>query len=238
MAEDTLRKGYPDYQRVQNVDQPEPLFFSVLGKEGVQATARMDMGRYQTLCGEVLCNERFCRVRILWYATRTEGSPIGERTFFLGGPAGGTSANIRLVNMGPWCEVRVENTVAGAFSFFGTFFGSTRIYPIEFVTTTGVLVEGQNIFGGAGSIERFPPTIFAGPARAMVFAEGASVAFMDIQYLNASNEYRTIDRLVAPAGALVVSTLVCPATTWKAFISSEGAQTVKFALTPFTTGSD
>jgi hypothetical protein len=230
-------RGYPDYQRVENWDGPEALTnFGVLNTGKVES-AIVECSRYGYLTGCVGVGVNQVVLNVEYFYDEAGANFIGIRQLILD-PQTLNTGQVNLPNLGPFIKVIVKPTSETTkWEGFIRLFLSNRLSPTELRLPVPLLAEGTQAFGSAGSVIVPLAGYFSGPARALVYAGGASTAFLDIEAATFIGTWVLVDRTVATSGTLVVSTAVLPSTAVRINVQSSGANTVKYALTPFTSGS-
>lgn len=230
-------RGYKDWQREENWDGPFVVQQSAVAHSGAFTTAMAQASRYGYLMGLVNVEEHSVLMTAEWFADVAGTEPLGHRNIVLNAAAV-TPAQLHLTNLGPF--VRLTFTPSGGeptYKLTGRLFLTNRLTLPELSSANPVLANGGITFGGAGELLWQQGIYFAGPVEALVFAEGASVAYLRIMATTELGVEEEVDRVVAPAGDLVVQRVVFPLSAVNLKVVSGGAQHVRFSLTPFVTGS-
>jgi hypothetical protein len=231
-------RGYDDYQRITNFDTNilvsqdtgvgHPHIFGPI----------IDVSRYAYVGisnTEILSQHVFA---LSWFTDLAGDAVLGLRQFGFDA-AILQSAQMRIVNLGPFVAPEWINNGAVNYHAQTQLFASNRVYPTEFVPHWPNLVDKQGIAIGAGGTDTVYPTdYYSGPAHVSVYGNVAGL-FVSLQYLNIAFAWRAMETFQSTSITFLTTyATILPAGAWRLFVSNPGAAgNYSVIVTPSTTGS-
>lgn len=231
-------RGFPDYQRLVNRDSGPVYDYSpVLGNATIDLGVQ-DCSRYGYLGGQITDVVSSHLIQFTWYADVAHTKIIGIRELVISKNMGG-GAFLRLVNLGPFVQVKLFPLGVANFKAQGVLFFTDRYHPLEFIPTTPTLINIANDPIGAGATNTYNPgDYYAGPVRIAMFASITPSQFA-VQRVDSTGALNPVDVTAPVVSTWTVITTVVPAGAWQMLVTNQsaGAGSVHVHVTPSMTGS-
>lgn len=229
-------RGYDDYQRTANMDDPVLFAESAVVHSLNFTTPVLDVQRYAYIGGFDNVSTAMCNVEIAWWLTPSGTQNAGQRNWTLDSVVDAI-AQYRIINLGPFVTFTWATTLAGAFTHSCRLFPTNRQFPVEMIPTAGLLVDQQATTIGASSTNtHYPQSHYAGPVDVW-FECAASPLSVTLLSLTTAGSYDPFSRFDTATGNNAETRTVPPG-AWRVDIGNSGAATsYNLTVTPSTTGS-
>jgi hypothetical protein len=231
-------RGYSDYQRISNYDSGSLFSFGGVTRNASIASGIFDVSRFGYLGGTLQESQSQCDVLLQWFLDANGTITVAQREFILSSliPA---RAQIRLPNLGPFCQQIVSPVGGVNYTCACQLFATNRVHPLEFIPRNAIVVDQQNAsLGASANVGVYPNDYYAGPVG--VWFECGQNAAWAVETLLSNNVWDVLFNSATIAGATNTYTeIVTPPGAWRAIVgnSTAVATTFNLAFTPTTTGS-
>lgn len=231
--------GYPDGQRVSNLDGPLVINTSENNWTGAWSPpANIDVSRYDGIQVGGTCTLGAVALYLQWSADQAGQIILGERTIVISANMGQRFAfNVR--NLGPWLNVTVTAIQAQASTFSLAAMPSNRTGAVEAYAAEPILISVQGTTVNPGVPQTFwPSSYYGGPirlwanpgyagCRVFVRAMQSDASMDDVDVIDVTQNTNESVTTVAPLGA------------WCVEVDNNGAAggTIYLAVSASPTGS-
>lgn len=228
--------GYPDWQRNVNFDSGLLWNVNTVLTNQPTTSPTLDVSKFAYLAGLILITNNPALVTITWYADSGRVTTLGQRQFILTNSIA-SSSQIRLVNLGPFCQVQISSISGTQYQASAQLFLSNRVHPLEFIPTQKLLINQQNVAIGANTtVQINPGDYYAGPARVFIFS--ALTQGWQLQVLSVNNTWDIVDSFNTTANVNAEFDTITPAGAWRMQIfNAGGASNYYLVVTPSMSGS-
>lgn len=239
MTPSTGPLGYRDYQRTLNFDTP--LLVNQPSETFVKPKVygRFAVARDGYLAGQVTPEIEPVEVTLQWFMEEKGGEEVGRREFILD-PVIKRGAQFRILHLGPWLQVTVNGVnKAEKYSLLAKLFSSNRVYPLEFIPPSALILSQTAVGVPSKGTKAFnPTTYFAGPAK-MLVATGAVTSVYKLENIQNTGAYADFDRKTFAASILESVTVLLPTGAWRVSVENTGALEATFTvcIVPGITGA-
>lgn len=196
-----------------------------------------DVSRYAYLAGTIGENLASAVVTLTWYLDSAGTTKIASRVFTVTDSI--TNAmQLRVPNLGSFCQVALTNTGTGIDRTVAQVFGTNRVHPLEFLPMYSVLIDLQGIALGAGaSYVAYPTDYYAGPVD--IYFYGSQVNQLVPKVLNTAGIWDTIEYLSEAGNVNVSKYAIMPDGAWRMDVTNTNnvAGTFNLVVTSSMTGA-
>lgn len=212
-------RGYNDWQRVNNYDTGILWSIAPVNQPGNEISPVIDVSRYARSCIQASLSGAGVVLVVQWFADSAGTVVIGERDIVLA--SGWPTAQLALVNMGPFVKFAVEPFGGGNISGNVNMFASNRDFPSEMVPRQDLLIDAQQLtLPASGNVHLIPVDYYAGPALLLI---SCTVTFSVGVY--AVSQGNTLDQIFA------TNNLVASTNTWEVNVPCQSFEVILFNAT-------
>lgn len=231
-------RGYQDWQRVVSWDGPLVFSQNQVLHTGAFLTPVFETSRFAYLGGTASVIKNDTTFRATWYADQAATLQVGERSFVLNHQML-NRAQLHLPNLGPFCQLEwVPAEVGTQWEHFATrIFLTNRVYPLELIPITTVLLQHAFVFPAGENQVRLADSYYSGPARINTVAGGVVSNGTLVEGQTTPTTFVEVDRVPVNTTTEKEQTINIPPGGWRLTVGTTAAVTVTVCVTATPTGS-